>query len=96
MASATSLRQLTNLAEAKPLLERALAIREKALGPDHSAVAATLQELGWLVFDSGDRKGAVRLFRRSLALREQAKGPEHRDVANALQGSERPCVSQEI
>ena len=35
-------------AEAEPLYERALAIREKALGPDHPDVATSLNNLAVL------------------------------------------------
>src|SRR5262249_23016341 len=52
----------------------------------HPAIAATLQELGWLLFNRGEFLEAAALFRRALAIREQAQGPEHLDVAGALQG----------
>jgi tetratricopeptide (TPR) repeat protein len=51
-----SLRQLGNLVEAQPSLERALAIREQSLTPNYPAVAVTVQELAWLAFDRGTIK----------------------------------------
>jgi Tetratricopeptide repeat len=35
-------------AKAEPLYQRPLAIREKALGPEHPDVAASLNNLAWL------------------------------------------------
>ena len=40
-------------AEAEPLLQRALSIRERALGLKHPAVANTLSSLGGLYRDTG-------------------------------------------
>ena len=37
-----------NYAEARPLYERSLAINEKALGPEHPSVAASLNNLAAL------------------------------------------------
>ncbi len=40
-------------ADALPLLQRALAIREKKLGPDHPDVARSLNDLAWLSCNEG-------------------------------------------
>ena len=68
---------LAAYAAARPLFERALAIREKALGPEHPLTATTLNNLAVLLQDQGDLAGARSLNERALAIREKALGPEH-------------------
>ena len=70
--------------EAVPIAERALAIREKALGPEHPDVAASLNNLAELYKALGDYARAEPLYRRSLAIVEKALGPEQPDVATSL------------
>ena len=72
-------------AEAEPLFERALAIREKALGPDHPDVATRLNNLAVLYRDTGRHAEAEPLYQRALAIREKALGPDHPDIATAQQ-----------
>ena len=62
---------------ARPLYERALARREKVLGPEHPDTAMSLSNLAVLVQAQGDLVGARPLFERALAIRENALGPEH-------------------
>ena len=71
-------------AEAEPLYERALAIREKALGPEHPDVAMSLNNLAALYRNQGAYAKAEPLYERALAIREKALGPEHPDVATSL------------
>jgi tetratricopeptide (TPR) repeat protein len=71
-------------AEAEPLYQRALAIREKALGPEHPDVAQSLNNLAALYDDQGKYAEAEPLYQRALGIREKALGPEHRDVARSL------------
>ena len=71
-------------AEAEPLYKRALAICEKALGPDHPDVGSSLNNLAALYRDQGRYAEAEPLFKRSLAIREKALGPDHPDVATSL------------
>src|SRR5262245_48639384 len=52
--------------EAELLYLRALAIREKALGPNHPDVAQTLLDLAWLYYKQGQYQKAEPLFRRAL------------------------------
>jgi Tfp pilus assembly protein PilF len=59
-------------------LERGLAIKEAAYGPEHPQVARTLNNLGDARRGVGDLAGAVKLFERALAIKEAAYGPEHR------------------
>jgi tetratricopeptide (TPR) repeat protein len=63
-------------------LQRALAIYEQALGPDHPGTAHSLNNLATLYLQSGPlRREAEPLFRRALAIKEKALGPDHPDTA---------------
>jgi tetratricopeptide (TPR) repeat protein len=66
-------------ADAEPLYKRALAIREKALGPDHPDIATSLNTLAELYRAQGRYADAEPLYKRSLAIREKALGPDHRE-----------------
>jgi len=81
-------------AGAEPLLRRALAIDEKALGPDHPDVAVDLNNLAKLFETKGDYAAAEPLMRRALAIDEKALGPDHpttrqlkQNLAHVLQES---------
>ena len=56
--------------------KRALAIREKVLGPEHVNVAQSFNNLAGLYNDQGRYADAEPLYKRSLAIREKALGPE--------------------
>ena len=71
-------------AEAEALHKRALAIREKALGPDHADVALSLNNLAALYVAQGRYAEAEPLYKRSLAIQEKALGPDHPDVGTSL------------
>ncbi len=58
--------------DAIPFAERALAIREKALGPDHPDVARALNDLANLYEDQGRNADAEPLYKRSLVIRQKA------------------------
>ncbi len=58
-------------ADAQPLYERALAIREMALGADHPDVATTLNNLALLYDDQGRYGEAEALYKRSLKIKEK-------------------------
>ena len=70
--------------QAEPLLRDALAIREKALGPEHSLTAESLDGLAALLGTLGDIAEARPLYERALAIREKALGPEHPITAISL------------
>jgi tetratricopeptide (TPR) repeat protein len=79
--------RLTALAaygQARSLRERALAIREKALGAEHPSTATSLNNLALLLASQGDYEGARPLDERALAIREKVLGPEHPDTAESL------------
>jgi tetratricopeptide (TPR) repeat protein len=67
-----------------PYFERALAIAEKALGPNHPDTAISLNNLGGLLQGQGDLPGARPYVERALAIREKALGPDHPDMARSL------------
>src|SRR5262249_47066835 len=69
---------------ARPLYERALAIYEKALGPEHPDAATSLNNLALVLRDQGDLAAARPLNERALAIKEKALGPEHPDTAASL------------
>jgi tetratricopeptide (TPR) repeat protein len=56
------------------LAEKALAIYEKALGPDHPDVALSLNNLAFLYCYMGDYARAEPLYKRSLAISEKVLG----------------------
>ncbi|WP_437805814.1 tetratricopeptide repeat protein [Sorangium sp. So ce1078] len=67
-----------------PIAERALSLREQALGPKHPKVATSLNNLAALHKSAGSLARAEPLYQRALAIREEALGPEHPDVAISL------------
>jgi tetratricopeptide (TPR) repeat protein len=69
------------LASARSVLERALAIDKKAFGPEHTSVAIDINNIGSVLKDLGDLEGAKRCFERALKIDEKALGPEHTSVA---------------
>jgi CHAT domain-containing protein/Tfp pilus assembly protein PilF len=88
---ATSLNHLAELyrakgeyARAEPLYQRALAIWEKALGPNHPNVAQSLNNLAALYRAKGEYARAEPLYQRALAIWEKALGPNHPNVAQSL------------
>jgi len=68
----------------EPLYKRALAIWEKALGPEHPKVATSLNNLVELYRAQGQYAEAEPLSKRALAIREKALEAEHPDVATSL------------
>jgi tetratricopeptide (TPR) repeat protein len=70
--------------EALKAYGRALAIDEKALGPEHPDVASTLNNLGLVYWNQGRYDEALKAYGRALAIKEKALGPEHPSVATTL------------
>jgi CHAT domain-containing protein/Tfp pilus assembly protein PilF len=70
--------------EAVPRAQSALAIREKALGPDHPDVAASLNNLALLYGEKREYGRAEPLYLRAFAILEKALGPDHPKVAISL------------
>jgi tetratricopeptide (TPR) repeat protein len=70
--------------ESEPMYLRALALREKAMGPDHPAVAGVAASLGAHYSARGELDKAEAWLRRALAGYEKSLGPEHPEVGGAL------------
>lgn len=66
-----------NRNEALDLYRRALAIKEKCLGPKYPDVATTLNNMAVPRKAQGDRQGAADLYRRALGIFEESLGPTH-------------------
>ena len=71
-------------AEAEPLYQRALEIREQQLGAQHPDTATSLNNLALLYKTQGKYSQAEPLYRRALAIYEQQLGPDHPDTAGSL------------
>ena len=71
-------------ADAEPLLRRAVAAREQALGPEHPDPAISLHKLANACDWKGRPAEAEPLYWRVLTVRERALDPEHPLVAQAL------------
>jgi tetratricopeptide (TPR) repeat protein len=82
-SGATYLSARARFAEAQPLCERSLAIREQSLG-DHPDVATSLNNLANLYADQGRLLEAELLYQRSLAIREKSLDADHPDVGASL------------
>jgi tetratricopeptide (TPR) repeat protein len=70
--------------KARDYFQRALAIRERALGPEHPDVARALNNLGEVIWSIGDIDQALEIQRRSARIWEQALGAQHPDIAYSL------------
>jgi tetratricopeptide (TPR) repeat protein/putative methionine-R-sulfoxide reductase with GAF domain/CheY-like chemotaxis protein len=70
--------------EVEPLCGRALAIWEKALGPEDPELAQSLNILAELYRVQGQYAKAEPLYKRALSIREKALGPEDPELAWSL------------
>ncbi|HEX2572558.1 MAG TPA: tetratricopeptide repeat protein [Polyangia bacterium] len=84
LAEATRLNEAGKYDEAIRLGERALRIREKALGPSRLEVAECLHLLGRVHRRMGNYTRAEPLLQRALEIRETLLGENHPDVAQTL------------
>ena len=76
--------RLRDYAKQRNLLERALAINERAYGRDHAEVASTLTNLGNAYGDLGDHAKKRDMLERALAIKERAYGRDHASGLHAL------------
>ena len=61
-----------------------LQLLEQTIGPDHSTLATTLNNLA-VVYEAQDKYGeAAPLYQRALALIERTLGPDHPNLAATL------------
>jgi tetratricopeptide (TPR) repeat protein len=70
--------------QAQGLNERALALREAHLGPNHPDTATSLSNLALVLRDQGDLDAARTLHERALAIRDVELGPDHPDTVRSL------------
>ena len=78
------LKDTNRLAEAEPLMRRALAIDEMNFAPAHPNVARDLNNLAQVLHVTNRLAEAEPLYRRALAINEQTFGSKHADVATSL------------
>ena len=69
--------------DAEPLMKRALAITEKALGPEHPDVGACLDNLAALYVAQARYTDAEPLYKRALDIVEKALPVGHPDIARS-------------
>jgi non-specific serine/threonine protein kinase/serine/threonine-protein kinase len=67
--------------EARPLLERSLALRREKLGENHADVGASLNGLGRFLDEMSKYEEAKGVLEEALVVRVAALGPNHLDVA---------------
>ena len=78
-----ALAKVVDAAEAVPLLERALAIDRRVLGPRHAETATTEANLAGLLADTPRNEEAIRLATEALAVFRKTVGPDHPRTAVA-------------
>lgn len=66
------------------MIQRALALREKALRSEHPDVAESLNSLGVVFYSKGEYAKAESFMQQSLLISEKVLGADHRDVATVL------------
>ena len=71
-------------AKAQPLLEKALTLARRTLGPEHVRLAQSLNDLGVLHREQGNVAAAVPLLEESLAMRRRLLGSDDKLVAVTL------------
>ena len=72
--------------EAQKVLERALGIKEAALGTNSADVADTVEALAQVLQQGGNLGAARPLYERALRIREDVLGPDAVEVSGALNG----------
>lgn len=69
---------------AAEIADKALALRERVLGPNHLDVATSLETRAWVHFLQDQNAASLPLLERVLAIRERAFGPDAPQVALSL------------
>ncbi len=64
--------------------KKALEVAEKNVGPNHSDVAMSLNNLALLYYNQGQYAEVEPLYKRALAINEKVRGPNHPNVAKFL------------
>jgi tetratricopeptide (TPR) repeat protein len=71
-------------AKAKPLLQEALRMSQKVLGPDHLDTSTSLNNLAELYWVMGEYAKAEPLYQEALRIDKEALGAEHPQTADDL------------
>jgi serine/threonine protein kinase/Tfp pilus assembly protein PilF len=80
--------------QARPMLERTLALRQTRFGENHIEVAEGLYQLGRIIRLQGGYDEAEQLYHRALTIQEARLGPDHPVVAATLLGLGRTFVAR--
>ena len=83
-------------AEALELAQRALALRERMLGPEHPETGMALSDLSEVHWYRGESSLSEQRARRALEVLERALGPDHPALIAPLNALASPRVGQEI
>lgn len=73
-----------NYAQALPLFQEALKIREQVLGKQHPEYASSLNNLAQLYYSQGQYEQTLPLYQKALKIVEQVLGQQHPDYAGSL------------
>jgi tetratricopeptide (TPR) repeat protein len=82
-------------AEAEPLYQKALELRQRLLGEEHPAVAQSLNNLANLYYSQERYAQAEPLYQQALELKKRLLGEEHPDIATSLNNLALLYYSQE-
>ncbi|NBC16505.1 MAG: tetratricopeptide repeat protein, partial [Bacteroidetes bacterium] len=77
-------RELNLFAEARPLLEEAVALHREAHGLRHLETASSQTALALVLDEVGERDAAEALYREALATRRALLGPDHPQLSESL------------
>ncbi len=80
--------------EGLDVLERALELLERTLGPEHPRIVATLIDLGITQQARGDSKASVQAYVRALQIARRSLGPRHLQTAVILNSLGNAAVLQ--
>src|SRR5215510_12710182 len=84
MRESIRLRQAGKYDEALPLIQRAIELREKTLGPDHRDLASALNGLAIIYDIKSEYAKSEALYQRALRIIEKALGPDNPEVLGIL------------
>lgn len=73
--------EIGNYDKALKYFSKALAIRKKVFGKEHSSTATSFHNIGLVHREKGDYDKALKYFSKALAIREKVLGEEHPDTA---------------
>ena len=79
--TSTYLLERGRYSDSKPLAERALAVTEQVLGPEHAEVCKRHDTLGRVLQELGDYQGAKQHYQQALEIGQATLGPDHPFVA---------------